>query len=38
VLATRDVGGLVDAPLAAGNIDAAWDAATGAVTTDLGDQ
>ena len=38
VLAARDIGGLVDALLADGDIDAAWDAATAADTTDLGDQ
>jgi uncharacterized Zn finger protein len=37
VLAARDVGGLVDALLADGDIDTAWDAASGA-KADLGDQ
>jgi hypothetical protein len=38
VLAARDVGGLIDALLADGDFDAAWDAASGADTADLGDQ
>jgi hypothetical protein len=38
VLGARDVGGLVDALLADGNIDAAWTAATDADTESIGDQ
>jgi len=37
VLAERDLGELVDALLADGDIDAAWDAATAADTAELGD-
>ena len=38
VLGARDVGGLVDALLADGDIDAAWHAATEANTESIGDQ
>ena len=38
VLGARDVGGLVDALLADGDVDAAWDAATAADTEVIGDQ
>lgn len=38
VLAARDTGGLVDALLADGDADAAWDAAPGGDLSELGDQ
>mgnify|MGYP001826308732 FL=1 len=38
VLGVRDVGGLVDALLADGDVDAAWAAATGADAETIGDQ
>jgi hypothetical protein len=38
VLGSRDPGGLVDALLADGDIDAAWEAATAAAAVEMGDQ